>query len=101
MTTGSNGGLWHRPVRATAEQPNLKAVRRRRDGASTSRDVPGRSEHDVLAEHDNWLWKTCEEVVIDHGLGALRGLLARLEDHHQCAPPGIPRLSKQRGGAGE
>ena len=41
----------------------------------------------MLAEHDSGCGKAGEESVINHGLGAGRRLLRRLEDRHQGPPP--------------
>jgi hypothetical protein len=49
----------------------------------------------VLAKHDIGCWKPFKQAVIDHGLGALRGFLTRLENDHQRSLPGVARLRQQ------
>ena len=57
--------------------------------------------HDVLAEDDRRLGEALEEAVVDHRLGALRGLLGRLEDRQHGAVPGVAGGGEQRGRAGQ
>ena len=68
-------------------------------GPALPGDGAGRPDHDVLAQHDIGLGKAVEQAVVDHRPRALRSLLARLEDRHQRAAPGIARLREQRGRA--
>ena len=49
----------------------------------------------MLAKYDVRHGEALEQTVVDHGLGALRGLLTRLEDGHQGAFPGVTRLRQQ------
>ena len=49
----------------------------------------------MLAKHDIGRGEAFEQTVVDHGLGALRGFLARLKNGHQGALPGIARLRQQ------
>ena len=64
-------------------------------------DGPGRSDHDVLAEHDVRFGEAVEETVVDHRLGAFRRLLRRLEHRHQRPAPRLAGLREQRRRADE
>ena len=82
-------------MRAAPEQADLQAVGRGSDRPGAAGDGAGRTDHDVLAEHDIGFGEALEQAVVDHRLGALRRLLARLKDRHQGAPPGVARLRQQ------
>ena len=55
----------------------------------------------MLAEDDLRLGEALEEAVVDHRLGALRGLLGGLEDRQHRAVPGVAGGGEQRGRAGQ
>jgi hypothetical protein len=67
---------------APSEQANLQAVGCRGDRSRAPSDGPRRSYHHVLPEDDRRLGKPIKETVVDHGLSAFGGLLARLKHCH-------------------
>jgi hypothetical protein len=90
-----DAGLRHRAMRATPEQPDLQAVRRGGDRSRASGNGAGGADHDMLAKHDIGRGEASKQAVVDHGLRALCGFLAWLEDGHQRTLPGIARLRQQ------
>ena len=83
-------------MRTASEESDLQAIARGGDNPRAPADGPGRSDHHMLAEHDVRFGEAVEEPVIDHRLGALAGLLCRLEHGHQGSAPGAACLREKR-----
>ena len=86
-------------MRATPEQSDLQTVGGGGDDPGAPADGPGRSDHDMLAEHDLRFREAVEEPIIDHRPGAFPRLLRRLEYRHQGPAPRVAGLREQRGRA--
>ena len=81
---------------APAEQADLETVRRRGDHAAASADDPGRSNHDVLPEHDVGLGEAPEQSIVDHRLRAFARLFGGLKHRHHGASPARAGLRRSR-----
>ena len=99
MTTGSMLACGIEPC---APRPNRRICRLSAAeviGPALPGDRAGGPDHDVLAEHDIGLGEALEQAVVDHGLRALRRLLAGWKTAISVPCQASRALREQRGRA--